>query len=383
MMGEARCQLLKRTIVDIADRHTTLYYLRDPAPAGPLPFGSEADYVALQELLSNQNYVAYSTAAAPTAGEPRAVRALQRAFDREKFWKWYTQTTDYRDFPQLAWAHSIPIEASLSVRLECVPIDPFPCSVRPVLRVLLLPFGWSIWLNVLLTGDHSLSDLSSVLHALCTGKIFRLSSSAQAPAQHVPADQPVTLSEAFEDISRRVRHDAFELQSQQWSTPERLVVTTVMEQKHEFLSCRGLSLEQKALLSRIVHPDEGPLPSIEHEPTMIQQLKNEGVNNFVIADKFGRFVWLWKLLQSGGRNQQHLRCYHNNTFRSFILGWHQLGLLMAVLVSSQPASARLQSLARCMLAKLDTPDYESVSVKFFSQEGIVVRGREAARAVLS
>ncbi len=350
--------MLKQSVIYIADRHTTLYYLVDSAPSGPLPFGSAEAYRDLQARLAAERSVPYSD----VSGRPgQLVRRLESAYDRDDFWGWYLSSDDYDAYPDYAWDFSIPVQATLNVRVECRPATQFPCKVSPVPRVLLLPSGWSVWIDLLVTGDHSLGAFPSSIRP--------------APPSQDKSAKLLTLTDALRELGRGIRIDVFGgAATRDSSTPEQLVVTTVLHQQDELMSLEGLQSSQKTALSKIVHPGRGLSPSIDQIPTMISEL--DGKINFVVSDSFGRFIWMSKLHRSEGRNHQHLRCYHNNAFRSFILAWHQLGILQYLIRPEIVLTPKLRKLAETAVSRLRNPGYKSASLCYFLDEGDVKRALE-------
>jgi len=354
--------MFTRTIVDLADCHTSLYHLvssaRTPAP---LPVRTPDKYQELYRRIMAAGKLDYAEASG--AGTGSILRKLEPSCAQDNFWRRYLYSDDYASYPARAWDACLPVQASLSARVECLPDPQFGCKVSLLPRVLLLPFGWSTWVSLLITGDHDLGGLSAFIQRIFNDPIFNVSS----------RPSPLSLQEVLSYISQGIRSDAFGGDATRDSGgPDILVVTTVLAKRQGSLSWQGFSPAEEDAVRQIVLP-KGPTPKKLFESQIYELDMKDGVLNFLVMDTFGRFIWSQRLLLSTGRNQRHLRCYHNNTFRSFVLAWHQRELLEALLRLNdrKRLAPRLRQLAQNALSMLESPPYRSASLRAFLEEPIV------------
>src|SRR5450631_3378958 len=164
------------TRVEIADLHTTLHYLQKKRPAeAPLPFATEKKYCALHRQLAKPQRTEYGDV---TSGSVAAaiLNSFTPSYGDYKYWHRYLQTPVAEAFPEYAWKHLLPIEATITGRIAYVPVPGVSFRVSPVPRVILYPFGWSTWVSLRLLGDHNASDLAAFLQGLFTSSVFRYQS---------------------------------------------------------------------------------------------------------------------------------------------------------------------------------------------------------------
>ena len=346
---------LTETIVDVADRHTTLYYLAGGSRAGPvLPFGSKDDYVSLHEKISKERGLDYREA---FKRESSAIlKRLAAAYSRNKYWQ-RVLGDQYDLYPTMAWDNLLPVDCSLTRRVRCV-LDPnvtFKVSPRP--HVLLYPFGWSAWVSLRITGGHDIKGLAAFMTRLFEQPSFEFEDSPGA----------VTLQRLLDDIAKGVRGDAFGGDATADAAGlDKIVVTTVLA-KHEGSPALGaLGAEEQQELFRIIRPS-GPLSRRPFEERVYRFLPRDHAEadlEYMIHDAHGRFLWIEHLLDPKDHNRSHLRCYEDNTFRSLLQAWHLQGLLDAAVRQPQPSPATFQ-LARAASERLKSPPYRSASLVEF------------------
>jgi hypothetical protein len=363
--------MFAQTIVDLADCHTTLYHMVDPRPAEePLPIGSRESYENLYQRLSRQRKLDYAEASTSRIGT--ILRRVEPAYSEDKFWHRYLGSDNYESYPSLAWDSFLPIQASLSARVECLTHPDLGCKVSPIPRVLLFPFGWSTWISMLITGDHTLSSLSSFIQSLFRDPVFSVSDSPSS----------FSLGRLFSHVAEGIRADAFGgPRTADSSTPDILAVVTVLAKRHGALSWRGFSPDEQRVVRLIVRPT-GPPRTDPFDSQVCELDRENGELNFVVTDAFARFIWSQRLLRSHGRNARHLRCYHNNSFRSFVLAWHQLALLDTVLAQRPRLPPALRQLVQSAVFKLSRPPYRSASLLSFLGTPAIDRTLEAAGRLL-
>lgn len=363
--------MFRRTIIDLADCHTTLHYLHEVPPAEvPLNIGTNESYQDLYHQLAAHRRLDYEQAGTGRAGI--ILKRLQPGYSRDRFWHRYLGSGNYESYPNLAWDNLLPIEASFSIRVRCLAEAQCGCEISPIPRVLLFPFGWSTWISLLITGDHSLDSLSSFVQCIFRDRVFEVSNSVS----------PVTLRRLFSLLSEGIRTDAFGgTETADASTPDTLIVTTVLAKRQGSLSCWAFLPEEQEMLRRTVRPT-GPRTSDPFDSQVRPLDGGHGELNFLFMDTFGRFIWSQRLLASEGRNPRHLRCYHNNTFRSFVLAWHQFSLLREVVQRQPVLTPDVRHLVDRAIFKLSWPPYRSGSLLAFLDESIVAGTLEAAKRFL-
>jgi hypothetical protein len=358
---------LTDTMVELADCHTTLYYLEAPQP-GPLPLGTSASYNQLYATVGAPARVTYD-AVAGHAGV--LLEKLRPFFKKNNYWNRFFASGQITAYPNFAWDFALPILCSLKARINFIANAKFKFQVRPLPSVLLYPFGWSARLSLRLLGPHSVDDLAAFNQHIFDNKAFHIDPD---PAP-VPGGGPSTFSlpEVFDHIADAVRIDAFGgLKTKDFGPNDPVIVTTVLAKKGGTLKPGGLGNAQQKVLLRIVKPDGPPLTG------KIQDYLHELDPNvkYVVMDNYGRFIWMEDLLNPVDRNYQHLRCYHNNTFNSLVQARHLFQLLTqaAMLKALPPPVAELTDKA---VAALATPSlfYENASLRQFLRDPAVSDAR--------
>jgi hypothetical protein len=177
-------------------------------------------------------------------------------------------------------------------------------------------------------------------------------------------------------MSNGVRADAFGgTLANDFAPREPTVVTTIMASYSGNLTLNGLGGNEVQSLLRIVKP-EGPPPSGKLTD-YVHRLQPGDKEKYVVMNNYGRFTWMQDLLVSVGRNHQHLRCNHNNTFNSLVHARHLYQLLtQAVNLNSLPAS--LGPLAKRANEALGLPSlyYKSASLRGFLLDPAVAAVRK-------
>lgn len=356
---------LTETAIDLADCHTTLYHLGAQQPAAaPLQLGTEAGYSALYQAVAAPTRVTYGDV---SGGKPGTLMGkLSPVYRKNKYWRRYLGSGDYDFFHESAWGSIIPVEVALSMRVEFIPDARFTFKVSPVPRVLLYPFGWSAWLSLRLTGDHTLGELSGFLQHIFAAKAFRLDPDPAPPAQQPSA---YTLHEVFNHVARGVRADAFGgNKTKDFDSQELIAGTTVFAKHGGSPSLGALKPAEQAEILRIVKPD-GPAPKGQLIDYVFRRDPDE-LRQYVVINDHKRFIWLEHLLVPEGRNYEHLRCYHNNTFHSLIQMRHLFELIL--MAGKQTVlSDLLKELVQTAITNLETPNYANASVKEFLKDPAV------------
>lgn len=343
---------LTETVIDIADRHTTLYYLGAKPPAGPLPFHAEKAYCDLHEALGEgAEYTAATKGRTPTL-----LGRLAPGYSENKYWLRYLGMAP-SDFRREAWQHCLPIDASLGKRIVHLTDARSSFRVSPVPRVRLYPFGWSTWISLRLLGAHTISDLVAFLERLLADRVLK----------YEDGESTLSLSELFADVATAVRKDAFggndthDVYSQDIG-----VVTTVMAKHGGSLSVGALGPDEQTELRRITRP-YGPPPGGPFAQQVYALPPGDGNLEYLVHDKHGRFLWVEHLLEQNKQKHVQLRCYHNNSFISLIHAWHLKALLDAVMRQPHPARATV-GLAQAAVALLEAPGYKCASLMQYLDE---------------
>lgn len=353
---------LTETALDLADCHTTFYYLGAKPPlTAPMPLGTVEDYGGLYQTVAAPARVTYSDVTGGNSGS--LMVKLSPVYRNSKYWRRYLGSGEYDLYHESAWDSIMPIEVSLSTRVEFIPNVRFNFKVSPVPRVLLYPFGWSAWLSLRLTGDHTLGELSAFLQHIFAAKAFHLGPDPAPPDQQPSA---YTLREVFSHVARGVRVDAFGgNKTKDFDSQEMIAVTTVLGKHGGSLSLGALKPAVQEEILRIVKP-EGPAPK---EPLLdyVFRRSEDELREYVVMNDHKRFIWLEHLLVPEGRNYEHLRCYHNNTFHSLIQARNLLELL--VMAGKQKTiSDPLVGLVQTAIGYLESPNYKNASLREFLKD---------------
>src|SRR5258708_2027454 len=103
--------VLTQTIIDLADCHTTLYYLGEskPTPA-PLPLSNAADYVSLYEKAAVPRGVRYSTV---RGQDGIMLDNLKPVYQVNKYWDKYMKSRNRSVYANMAWTRLLPLKCSL------------------------------------------------------------------------------------------------------------------------------------------------------------------------------------------------------------------------------------------------------------------------------
>jgi hypothetical protein len=349
-MGEI---IFTKTRVDIADFHTNLAYFNKTQPiAGVLKLGTEESYLSLYEQVwaHQPEGIEYQKASGGT--KAKIFKRLQPFFSHDGFWFWYFGNDQYHMYPRFASKYLVPLQVSLSRRVEYIQNSGFSFNVSPIIKVVLFPFGWSTWLSLLITGDHNLIDLSSFVEYVFRDRSFRLSGNQ--------AD--LKLKSLFHDISKDTMSDAFEGEHTEESNIRKYLITvTPLARQRGTFSSEALSNQDKLALQSIVNPS-----GLGNAGFQVLKLKikppNEPLYHFMCTDDFGRFTWFYSLLCGKKFDLTRLECYHNNIFRSFLLAFHQIMLLKCARNEQalQPESRRIVQQA---VNYLNKPSYKNISLK--------------------
>lgn len=310
---------LTKTRIDIADRHSSLYFFKKkPGDPDPLGMGGSTQYQALYKTIAQGHGAQYQT----LTTKPGAVLAKlvpQTPDDPDKplkYWLWYLGRGPA---PDEAWAEAIPLLAVPNHRLEILLPAKFPAKakVSPVAQIVLYPFGWSTWISFLIKGAHGLEDLASLVTHVFQQNAIQISGAAN----------PVSLSAYFALVAKGVRADAFGgALTRDRTEVAPVCITTVLEKNSGAPGVGGMGPPEEGQLQSLVRP-QGPA-SDKLAAQIFQYKKSKRPDlNYLLSDQMGRFLWKEDYLDPSGPNQMRLECYHHNSLRSLLQAWHFYGLV--------------------------------------------------------
>jgi hypothetical protein len=353
--------------IEIADRHTTFYYLQGTKPVTkPLPIGDASSYCNSYGKISGDGRVEYSKL---SGGRPGAVLdKMLPVYSDAKYWRRYLQSSPNE---RLVWKEALPIVVTLKPRISAIAPTDFPGKISPVPRVLLYPFGWSTWISIRVTGEHGIEDLISLVLQLFNARVFQLSG----------GKDPLSLQGLFDYVSEGVRADAFKgARTQDNEASETALVVTVLSKHGGSPALGALGADEQKQMRSLVRPVGAPSNRPFNEMVFRFGLKEDTDYdlNYMIADKLARFVWMEKLLKSEDRNHQWLNCYHQNTFMSLAQAWHFEGLL-SFSAKLKPKQPRLQEILDTALERLESPPFRNASLRAFLELDPVKRAIQRAQ----
>jgi hypothetical protein len=354
--------MFKEVMVEVADCHTSLYHLGATPPAKPpLPLTDASSYVSLYSQIAAAKAVPY----ADISKQPGVLlKKLSPIYRKNHYWHHFFGIGDLAQYPGRAWDSLVPIHCTINPHVGVGLGGKSTIAVSPIPYVVLYPFGWSNCLSLRLRGDFSLQDLADFNTGLFTTKSLSISADGQ------PAT-PVSVSDLFDKMSEGVRADAFGgTLAYDFAPQEPIVVTTIMESYGGNLKLNGLSANEVQALLRVVKP-VSPLPSGQLTD-YVHRLQPGDKEKYVIMVNYGRFTWMQDKLVSTGRNRQHLRCNHNNTFHSLVHARHLYQLLTQVVnLDALPASLSVLAKKAGDGLTFPSPYYKSASLRGFLLDPVV------------
>jgi hypothetical protein len=367
---------LTETIIDLADCHTTLYYLgAKPPQVAALPLGTAESYCGLYKTVAAPARVTYSDVSGGNPG--RLLMKLSPVYRDNNYWEWYLGSRELDIYHEYAWDNIIPIEASIATRIEFIADARFNFNVSPIPRVLLYPFGWSACLSLRLTGAHTPEELSAFVQHVFTAKAFHLEPDPAPPGQPPSAH---SLRDLFDHVAQGVRNDAFGGNKKDNDSQQIIAVTTVLGKHGGGLALGGLSVPMQEQILRLVKP-EGPAPKEPFLKYIFRRSEDED-EEYVVHNDQKRFIWLKHLLKAEDRNYDHLRCYHNNTFRSLVQARHFFELL-GMAGKQKSMSDPLQELVQTAINNLEITKendelvwpgiYQNASLREFLQDPAIAK----------
>jgi hypothetical protein len=349
-----RTTILTETRIDIADRHTTLYHLSGKKPpAAPLPLGDESGYKGLYDQVIKMLGIRYPALCGGTNGAVLdgffPIFKESESTRKKGYWRRYLRLVPDAE---IVWAEALPFKCKIKEWILATAPPPLQVKVSAVPHVLLYAFGWSTWISVRVTGDHTVAELRQIVEHLAGAKAFGVAGK----------NGSFTISDIFDLVAPGVRSDAFGgTATRDKESRDMAIVTTVLSKGGSSLSLTGLSTEDQdeEHIRHIARP--GNRQSQRPLQDLVTPLDTDAATNYMVLDKLGRFTWMEKLLIPEGRNHQWLECYHNNSFLAVVQAWHFEGLLEAG-AAATTKSARLKPLLKRASECLADPPFRNASV---------------------
>jgi hypothetical protein len=333
--------------IEIADRHTTLcHFTAGKKTKRVMTLGDSEGYNALYDKAAAAKGLDYASHFG-SAG-----KILAKIFPVYKSTKYWVRYLNCDPATANAWRTALPLHATISERIEVTPPAGFTAKISPVPSILIYPFGWSTWISIRITGEHTLEQLAALEDHLFAQKCIQVGS----------AGNPVTLPEFLDHASEGIRADAFcGADTHDTGGTNKAVVISVLE-KHGASPALG-TLDDKAqnMLKRMVRPEGAP--SRRSFDNSVFRVDADSDLDYMVIDELGRFIWMERLLYPEDRNHQWLNCYHHNSFMSLVQAWHFEGLL----TEGGPQS-KLKPLKEVLAAAqkgLSSPTFTNASLKGF------------------
>lgn len=329
--------ILKQAVIDLVDCNSTLALFGSETAVTPLSLAPENVYTKLYSRIATDR-PAYKEVRGEVG---RGIEKLKPVYRPNKYWsKYHFSSRDTETYAEKTWKTLTPIEARLTFRVG-IRGDQWPAvKMSPVPRVLLYPFGWSTWLSVLITGEHSLEELAEILQHLSRERAYVLDSELKSPR---------SLDDLFQRLHHGIQHDVFGEKSNSLTLPKTLAVTTVLDKYGGTPALKALSTDQEVALRRLVCPD-GHASTKQWKQLALSLPMGTAPGNldYVLRDGSAFFIWADHRLRSGRKNRTRLRCYHNNTVFSLL----QARQLIAFLRQALGAPEKTEALAAMAVATI-------------------------------
>jgi hypothetical protein len=347
---------LTETRIEIADRHTTLcHFTAGKKTKRVMMLGNSDGYnglydkaaVAKGDAKDEANGLDY---ASQFSSAGKILAKLLPIYKNTKYWKRYLNCDP---FTANIWRAALPLHATISERIEVTPPAGFTAKIRPAPSVLIYPFGWSTWVSIRITGEHTLEQLAALEEHLFTQKCIQVGS----------AGTPVALQSFLDHVGEGIRADAFcNAETRDAGGTNKAVVITVLEKHGGSLSLGALDDNAQNMLKRMVRPEGAP--SRRSFDQLVFHVDAGSDLNYMVIDELGRFIWMERLLSPEDRNHQWLNCYHHNSFISLVQAWHFEGLLTEggnLKLKPKP----LEELLAAAKKGLTSPTFTNASLKGF------------------
>lgn len=339
---------LTESVIEIADNHVSLFYLKTGASDVPLPFSSSSSYTAFHQKLANG---AVDFAQVRPGYQPMLLKRLSPGYGNFLFWHRSLLTPQSELYPDRAWDDVLPIHATLIPKIEVVKDNAFSFRVLPIPRVVLYPGGWATWISLRVLDAHTLDDLAKLIEKLVTTAAFRF----------IGENQSLTLSAVMNRFADGIRADAYggakDTKDISYSL-EPTLVTTVLAKSGASPSAAAVG-QDEAALRRLVDPKEG-LAGKNIGPH-IHRYDPANPFKFMVFHDYARFIWLEDRLEPVERQRQLLHCYHQNTFRLLIHARH-LNDLLKLATRQKVRTVPLLEMVKSGINLLNEPAFKNASL---------------------
>lgn len=353
--------ILTETIIDVLDRHTAIGHFRGKSAGKTgLAMRTASDVLLLHERISEVGTIDLNQS---------GIRRLVAGYENHKYWHRTLESQQVDSYPAKAWQQLLPVvaEPNLFVSFAAAPSPDWRAS--PVPRAIVYPFGWSCWLSIRITGNHTLQDLATMVRSLFDAKPLNVQG---APPQNVGVPG------LFNLMSSAVRRDVFgnDMLSDT-DSQDIMIVTTILAKHGGSPSIDALTKQEADSILALVRPTGSKLSSLQGH---VFRWDPTNPLEYIAFDDVGWFIWIESLLAPEGRNRQHLRCYHNNTVRSLAHARH-LEQLLRVGLSEKKRPNTLSALMRSAFDQLDEPTYRNASLLEFIASKRVTKVLKKASAM--
>jgi hypothetical protein len=311
-----------------------------------MPFNKRERYIDLSEKIRSR-----PTDYKDVANEPRnnpVLGRLEAGYSANTYWSRLFHTTEVDTYQYWTWDKLVPIHAYLAERPQWIEDAHRAFKVSPIVRVLLYPFGWSTWVSLLVTRSHALHDIAELNQRCLKEPVFRW------------RGLQVSVNRLFQEVAADIRTDVFGKDDAELADPLDVIsVTTVLAKHGGSPALGGLSKSERQELLGTVRPPGAPTK--DDLDGHVYRIDPDSNTEYILHNRNRRFIWLEHLLSPVGRNQQHLRCYHENTFRSLLHACHCTTLLSAASKAHtrrRIANTELLLLLRSAIAVVEDPPLE-------------------------
>lgn len=308
MREKSKMLTLTHSRLDFSSSSTVVEHLKRGA-GGALPLDGEERYRDLWLKVGTSKPFSEIT-----GREGRVLGRLNAASHVGQYWSRLFETNVFPDRAKQCWLLAVGIEGELKSFFE---LDPealaaydlnlkAQVSIKP--RLLLFPFGWSLWLSVRVVGQHSLSELASLLHALLKRHVFRVLNGPE---------NLLDMSGLSDLIGPGLWEDAFlGADTNERRDQESLSIATVLEKFGGAPPKNSASTQFTKPLSSIIDLSGSELPS--QYADSLPKGSNPSLD-YLLGKDLHYFIWAEHLLtpfENPGIAFSRLRNYHNNTFRA-------------------------------------------------------------------
>jgi hypothetical protein len=361
-----------KTRIDIFDFHINVdNFLLDSHYTPPIEIFTEDSYATLCFNIDCYRDMGMGFSLATKGRSSVIINKLYNFYKNKPFWNQYELGLSKNNFMEKAFLNFIPISTSLIPFINLKPNNRAGFTTRLSPRVLLFPFGWSTWIDILVTGDHGLESLASLLKGVFTDAIFSLDSNITYQR----------MEDVLVDFTDKIRDDVYGGNDRCIrNLQEKFIITSVLGRSAGYLSCDALDSDtDDPFLHTIINPGNSTHGSLSQKH-IFPGKKGEPSLNFLAWDKCGIFNYQNDLLNGPKENLNRLECYHGNTWKSLVLAKLQRELLEVKIQSSDKKfTAVFDTLLKNALHKLETLPIRNASLRHYLESDEVTTTIKNAR----